>query len=342
MNMYNWLEQQIYAERKKALPILTFPAVQYLYITVRELVADPNHQAIGMRSIADQFDMPAALGYMDLSVEAEAFGAHIVYSADEIPTIIGKLLETEEDVEALEIPEIGTGRTGSNIEAIKKSQILIKDRPIFAQCIGSFSLAGRLMNVNDIMLQCYEEPEMVHKVLRKATDFIIKYVNEFKSAGADGLTIAEPLAGLLSPQLIEEFSTKYIREIIESVQDKHFIVIYHNCGNAVPHLMDSISEVGCYAFHFGDSADMREMLERLPRNYLVMGNISPAKTFNAGTTEQVRIDTLRLLHNCGDYNNFVISSGCDIPPGVELDNVKMFFDTVEGFYYRKSLRNAIS
>ena len=342
MNMYNWLEQQIYAERKKALPILTFPAVQFLYITVRELVADPNHQAIGMRCIADNYDMPAAMGYMDLSVEAEAFGAHTVYSADEVPTIIGRLLSSEEDVEALKIPEIGAGRTGSNIEAIKKSRILVKDRPIIAQCIGPFSLAGRLMNVNDIMLHCYEEPELVHKVLRKATDFIVKYASEYKQIGADGIIIAEPLAGLLSPQLIEEFSTKYVREIVESVQDRHFITIYHNCGNAVPHLLDSIVEIGCYAFHFGDSVNMREMLERIPRNYLVMGNISPAKIFNSGTTEQVRLDTLRLLHNCGGYDNFLISSGCDIPPNVDLDNVETFLNTVDGFYYRKSLRNAIS
>ena len=342
MNMYNWIEQQIYTERKKSLPILAFPAVQYLYVTVRELVADSNHQAIGMRLIADNYDMPAALSYMDLSVEAEAFGAHTVYSADEVPTIIGRLLSNEEDVETLKIPELGAGRTGSNIDAIKKARILIKDKPVFAQCIGPFSLAGRLMNVNDIMLHCYEEPEMVHKTLRKATDFIIKYASELKKEGADGVIIAEPLAGLLSPQLIDAFSTEYVREIVDMVQDKHCITIYHNCGNAVPHLLDSVLETGSYAFHFGDSVNMREMLERVPRNYLVLGNISPSKTFNSSETEQVRLDTLRLLHNCGDYNNFIISSGCDIPPNVDLDNVTTFFETAEGFYYRKALRNAIS
>jgi uroporphyrinogen decarboxylase len=342
MNMYNWLEQQIYAERKKALPILSFPAVQYLHITVRELVADSSEQAIGMRLIADNYDMPAAMSYMDLSVEAEAFGAHTVYAADEIPTIIGRLVSNEEEAEALEIPKLGTGRTGSNIDAIKKARTLIKDRPVIAQCIGPFSLAGRLMNVNDILLQCYEEPELIHMVLRKATDFIIKYVSEYKREGADGITIAEPLAGLLSPQLVEEFSNDYIRELVETVQDKHFITIYHNCGNSVPHLIKSIVDIGCYALHFGDSVDMLEMLEQIPRNYLVMGNVSPAKTFKGGTAEQVRLDTLRLLHKCGDYNNFIISSGCDIPPGVDLDNVDAFFRTVEGYYYRKSLRNAIS
>jgi len=340
--MINWLEQQIYTERKKPLPILAFPVVQYLYITVRELVADCTHQAIGLRLISDTYDMPAIFNYMDLSVEAEAFGAHVVYSADEIPTIIGKLLSSEEDVDALRIPEVGEGRTGSNIEAIKKARILINDKPIFAQCIGPFSLAGRLMNVNDIMLQCYEEPAMVHRVLRKATDFIVKYAAQYKEEGADGIVIAEPLAGLLSPPLIEAFSSAYVREIVETVQSKNFITIYHNCGNSVPQLIKSISDIGSYAYSFGDSANMREMLEQIPRNYLVMGNISPSKTFNADTTEQMRLDTLRLLHQCGDYNNFLISSGCDIPPNVDLDNVDTFFRTVEGFYYRKSLRSAIS
>jgi len=342
MNMYNWIEQTIYTERKKALPILSFPAVQYLYVTVRELVADSNHQAIGMRLIADQFDMPAALSYMDLSVEAEAFGAYTVFKADEVPTILGTLIATQEDAEALLVPEVGAGRTGENVETIRKAQKLITDRPVFAQCIGPFSLAGRLLNVNEVMLQCYEHPELVHTVLKKATAFIKAYAGALKNIGADGIILAEPLAGLLSPQLIEEFSTQYVREIVGTLQDKHFVFIYHNCGNAVPHLLKSIMDTGCYAFHFGDSVDMLAMLEKIPRNYLVMGNISPARIFNKGTTEQVRLETLRLLNSCGRYNNFVISSGCDIPPDVDLDNVATFFKTVEGFYYRQSLRNAIS
>lgn len=342
MNMYNWIDQLIYTERKKALPIVSFPSVQYLYVTVRELVADSNHQAIGMRLIADNYDMPAALSYMDLSVEAEAFGAYTVFKADEIPTIIGKLITNEEDAEALQIPVVGAGRTGENVETIRKAQMLINDRPVIAQCIGPFSLAGRLLNVNDIMLQCYENPELVHTVLKKATAFIIAYAAALKQIGADGVIMAEPLAGLLSPQLIEEFSTQYVREIVGTLQDKHFIVIYHNCGGSVPYLMDSILDTGCFAYHFGDSVDMLSMLSKVPRNYLVMGNVSPAKVFNKGTTENVRLETLKLLNKCGRFNNFVISSGCDIPPDVDLDNIDTFMKTVDGFYYRQSLRNAIS
>lgn len=342
MNMYNWMEQVTYTERKKPLPILTFPAVQFLYVTVRELVADSNLMAMGMRLIADKYDMPAALGYMDLSVEAEAFGAHTVYGADEVPTIIGRLIADEEAAKAIKIPKIGAGRTGVNIDTIKKAKMLIMDRPVFSQCTGPFSLAGRLMNVNDIMLHCYETPEMVHTVLRKVTDFLIEYVTELKKAGADGVVMAEPLAGLLSPGLMSEFSSKYVREIVDAVQDKHFLVIYHNCGSAVSHLMKEILDTGCFAFHFGDSVAMIKMLETVPRNYLVMGNISPAQVFNGNSTEHVRLETLKLLRTCGRYNNFVLSSGCDISPNVDLDNVDAFFKASEGFYYRLSLWNTIS
>lgn len=341
MNMNNWIEQVIYTEQKKPMPVLTFPAVQFLYVTTRELVADSAHQAIGMRAIADHYDMPVAFGYMDLSVEAEAFGAHTVYTADEVPAIIGKLISTQEDADALQVPELGAGRTRVTLDGIKKAQILIKDRPVVAQCIGPFSLAGRLLNVNDIMLQCYEEPELVHTVLRKATDFILKYAAAFKKQGANGIMISEPLAGLLSPSLIEEFSSQYIKEIVDELQDQNFIVFYHNCGNAVPHLLDSIIDIGCRAYHFGDAVNMLEILQKMPRDYLVMGNISPAQVFNGNSTEKVRVETLKLLNDCGGYKNFVLSSGCDISPNVDLDNVDTFFKTAEGFYYRQILRNAI-
>lgn len=120
MNMTNWIEQMIYTENKRPLPILTFPAVQHLYVTTRELVASPEHQAVGMRIISDHYDMPAAMGYMDLSVEAEAFGAHTVYSADEIPTIIGRLVATEADAEALKVPRWARAAPASTSRASRE------------------------------------------------------------------------------------------------------------------------------------------------------------------------------------------------------------------------------
>ncbi|UWP60706.1 uroporphyrinogen decarboxylase family protein [Ruminococcus gauvreauii] len=341
MNMYKWVDKLIYEEDKKAFPLLSFPSVQLLYVTVKELVTDSNYQALGMKMLADKYPMPAVASFMDLSVEAEAFGASTVYSADEVPTIIGKIVETEEEADALRVPEVGEGRTGIYVEGVRKALKLITDRPVFAGCTGPFSLAGRLMDVNEVMLQCYEEPELVHKILRKATDFLIEYINAYKAVGAHGIIMAEPLAGVLSPQLIQEFSTEYVKEIVEATQEQGFIIIYHNCGNYTIQLIDQILDTGCRVFHFGDAIDMRTMMELMPPDCVAMGNISPSQQFRNGTPQSVRIETVRLLENCKEYRNFVISSGCDIPPLTEFENIDAFFETVDSFYYKQRLLDII-
>ena len=46
MNKQQWLQDMLTAERKTALPILSFPSVSLLGVTVKELIADPELQAI--------------------------------------------------------------------------------------------------------------------------------------------------------------------------------------------------------------------------------------------------------------------------------------------------------
>ena len=337
MNMYRWIERMIYLDDKKPFPLLSFPSVQLLYVTVKELVDSSTYQALGMKMLADKYDMPAVPSFMDLSVEAEAFGARTVYAVDEIPTIIGKLVDDEDDLEKLRTPKVGDGRTGIYVEGVKKALKLITDRPVFGGCIGPFSLAGRLMDVNEVMIQCYEEPELVHGVLRKATDFLIEYIDAYKRAGAHGVIMAEPLAGILSPALMQEFSTDYVKEIVEKTQKQDFLIIYHNCGTYALQLIDSILDTGCRVFHFGDSIDMEQMMQKIPADCIAMGNISPSNVFRNGTPLSMRNHTRRLLEACHKYRNFVLSSGCDIPPLTEFENIDAFFETAQAFFYKQKL-----
>ena len=100
----------------------------------------------------------------------------------------------------METPEIGAGRTQIYVDAIEKAVKLIEDRPVFAGVIGPFSLAGRLMDVTEAMIYCYDEPDMVHTVLEKASGFLINYINAYKAAGANGVVMAEPLGRFAFPR----------------------------------------------------------------------------------------------------------------------------------------------
>ena len=334
MNMQAWLKEQMAADKRRAMPILSFPSIQLMGITVKDLIADSDVQAQGMYKIAQRCPTAAAVAMMDLSVEAECFGSQIRFSDDEVPTVIGSVVETPEDAEALKVPAFGAGRTGLYVEAISKALKLITDRPIFAGVIGPFSLTGRLMDMTQVMINCYEEPEMVHATLEKATEFLLNYVKAYKAIGAHGVVIAEPAAGLLSPDFCGEFSSPYVKRIVDAVQDEEFIVIYHNCGDAVNRMVPQILETGAAAYHFGNAVSMEEMLQQMPGDVLTMGNVDPVSAIRNGTPEKVRQDTLAIMEACCKYPNFLISSGCDIPPAAPWANIDAFFAAVEEFYNR--------
>ncbi len=334
MNMKNWIEGLKGTGAKKPLPVLSFPCVSLLGITVKELISDSELQAKGMKAVAEQAPSAAAVSFMDLSVEAECFGATISVSDDEVPTVKGRLIHDMAEAEGLKVPPVGSGRTSLYINAIKEATTTITDRPIFAGIIGPFSLAARLLDVSEIMMDCYDDPDMVHLVLEKVTAFLIQYARAYKEAGANGIMMAEPVAGLLSPMLEEEFSAPYIKKLVNELQDDNFAVVYHNCGDNVPLMMKSILSTGCAAYHFGNAVDMEDIISKVPADTVVMGNIDPAGVLRMGTPEIVREQTLALLEKCAKYPNFVLSSGCDIPPMTPWENLHAFFAASEEFYAR--------
>lgn len=328
-NMTQWIDQMLAAPKKDGFLVCSFPAIQKMGITVKELISSSDMQAQAMKLVADQCpESVCSVSMMDLSVEAECFGSTIRFSDDEVPTVIGGIITDEDEADELEIPEVGAGRTQIYIDAIAKATELITDRPILAGVIGPFSLAGRLMDVTEALVLCYEEPEMVETVLEKCTTFLINYIKAYKAVGANGVVMAEPLAGMLSPNLEKSFSAPYVKRIIEAVQDDEFVVCYHNCGDNTVLQAPSIIENGSRLLHFGNSINMADMLPLIPEHILCMGNVDPANQLMRGTPASVKEATKAVMEACSGYKNFVVSSGCDVPPLSPWENIRAFYEAV--------------
>ena len=332
-DMNAWMQAMRTPFPKRPLPLLSFPSVSLLGVTVGEIVTSGMLQARGMQLIAERTNAAAAVSFMDLSVEAECFGARVEAYADEVPTVTERLIWDMDGATALCVPAVGSARSALYIDAIREAATLITDRPVLAGIIGPFSLAARLLDVSEIMVDCYDEPELVHTVLEKTTAFLIEYAKAYKAAGANGVVMAEPVSGLLSPALEAEFSAPYVKRIVDAVQDDSFILVYHNCGPNTPHMVDSLLSCGAAAYHFGNAVDLEaEILAKVPTDTLVMGNIDPAGVLRMGTPDSVRAATLALMERCAKYPNFLLSSGCDIPPMTPWDNIRAFFDASEAFF----------
>lgn len=323
--------KNILSQKEKTLPILSFPSTQLLGISVNELISSSDKQAEGMKAIAERCNIGASLNMMDLSVEAECFGATVRFSDSEIPTIEKGCIDDISEANDLVVPPIGTGRTQIYIDGVKKAKEEIKDIPVFCGVIGPYSLAGRLFDMTELMMECFDSPDDVKTLLTKATEFIKKYILAFKAVGADGVIMAEPAAGLLSPALAEEFSMPFVKEIFDSVNDDDFIICYHNCGNAVPNMTDAISALGADIYHFGNAITLKDVVPLMPEDSVVMGNVNPV-LFRSGTPDDIKANVQRVFDECSMYSNFMLSSGCDIPAESKWENIDAYFEKIKELY----------
>ena len=100
-DMKKWVEELKNTKEKKGFLVLSFPAIQKMGITVKELVSSSDLQAEAMKIVADSTpEALASVSMMDLSLEAEAFGSSVRFADDEVPTIIGSIVNSEEEAEA--------------------------------------------------------------------------------------------------------------------------------------------------------------------------------------------------------------------------------------------------
>jgi uroporphyrinogen decarboxylase len=329
-DMKKWIYEILNSNERYAMPVMTYPGLDLVKKKIMDVITDGQAQFECIEALAKKYPSAAAVTIMDLSVEAEAFGSPIKFLDNEVPAVSARIVTDLETANALKVPKVGDGRTSVYIKAAELVAKNIKDRPTFGSAIGSFSLAGRLFDMTEIMIMAMLEPETVHVVLEKCTRFLIEYAKAFKNSGANGIIIAEPAAGLLSPEMCTDFSSNYVKRIVDAVQDEHFMVILHNCGNT-KNLVPSMLSTGAMAFHFGNAVNMIDIMPQIPWGRIAFGNIEPAGVFKNGTVDDMNLKVWELLEKTAIYKNFVLSSGCDVPPGTSLENVQAFYDTLERF-----------
>ncbi len=312
-----------------AVPIGVYAGLELIGGTVRDAVSRADVQTDAVLALHERFRTPVLMTAMDLSVEASAFGCEIRMSDGEIPTVLGRKVTGPADLASLPAPKPGDGRTHVPIEAARRLKKAAAS-PVLGCMIGPFSLAGRIFGVSEALEATALDPEPVLGLLEKVTDFQIAYAQAFRETGIAGVVMAEPAAGLLSPAGLGRFSAPFVKRIVKEVQTRDFAIVLHNCGAKLVHL-DKVLESGAGIYHFGAPMDMVEALERVAGRVILGGNLDPAAVFHNGTPESVRTATLALLEATKDYENYFISSGCDLAPGTPLDNIEAFYKAIADF-----------
>jgi uroporphyrinogen decarboxylase len=309
-----------------AMPVASFPGGQITGATVGEMVSQAGVQVEAILALQQSLGTQVVFTCMDLSVEAEAFGAEVVFSDDEVPTVVGRGWRGfSGDVGFPDVPEVGAARTAVQLETVSGLKRSADDRTVMAGVTGPFSMASRLLGIAETLVGTAEDPDRVEAMVERCAGFLLAYVLALREAGADGVLVAEPTAGLLAPRTMSRFSSRYVRSVAEAVAAPGFTVILHNCAARAVHL-PALLEAGVDGLHVGAPMDLEAALEKVPAKVWVCGNVDPASVLVSGTPDAVRAAVAECRARTAGHANYVLSSGCDVPRCTPLENLRVLMD----------------
>ncbi len=319
-------------QNKKALPILSSLSARLINVSVKDMVCDADTMTNCVKAVGERYDTPFLLLPFDSTCEAELFGCEVTFFDDDMPKISKTpfSMKSEHPLSNLRMPKIESGRVGVIIEAIKKVKETLPENPLFAYCLGPFTLATRLFSFEDILFICDEDPDLMDELMEKLTFFITEYILALRAAGADGIFIDESAVGNIHPSLNAEYSSPFMTKIVAETQNKTFLAIHHTAGERVSKQIGNILDTECKIYHFGEGTDLRDLSMFIPDETIFMGNISK----NCFVEEKIENATKELLECCGMRNNFILST-CDIPYTAKLESVDKFIEITNNFYKEK-------
>ncbi len=315
-----------------ALPLGVYAGLELTGKSVKAIATDPQAQFDAQMAWHERYQTPFLQTSMDPTVEAEIFGAQVNLEEGEMPTIPGRLVYDRSELSMLIDPKVGHKRTTVPLSAVQwfKEKYPGSAQFVLGGMTGPLTLACHLYGISETLELVNKDPGLLKELLEISNRFLLRYAWAFREVGADGIIISEPAAGLISPDSTGEFSSKFVRRIIDFVQNEQFAVIYHNCRANQNHLQPML-EAGASIYHLGSSIDLASALDVVDDGTILSGNLDQVSVMLNGDPETVAAQTKHLLDVTANHRNFVISASCQLLPSTPLANVDAFYQAVADF-----------
>ena len=96
-------------------------------------------------------------------------------------------------------------------------------------------------------------------------------------------------------------------------------------------MFDMLAELGADIVHLGNAVNLKNALQALSGDTVVMGNIDPV-LFRTASPDDIKADVQRAFDECAEYDNFMISTGCDVPAAAKSENINAYFEKITELY----------
>jgi uroporphyrinogen decarboxylase len=173
----------------------------------------------------------------------------------------------------------------------------------------------------------YSNPHDAHALLGKVSTVVTSYLSAQVEAGAQALQIFDTWGGVLGQEEFEEFSLRYIRQIVSAVKRNGtpIIVFCKNCG----HSLEKIANTGAEVVGLDWTTDIGKAREMVGSYVALQGNLDPVMLFS--TPERIESGVKAILKKFGKGNGHIFNLGHGILPETPVENVKTFVNAVKKY-----------
>lgn len=277
-----------------------------------------------------RYGMDAAILFSDILVVPQAMNIPFEMKAGVGP-FLPNPIRSQKDVDETIIPDIND-TLGYVMDAIKMTKQMLNDEIPLIGFAGSpwtvfcYCVQGQGSKSFDKAKEfCFTQPVAAHQLLQKITDTTIAYLKEKVAAGVNAVQVFDSWGGMLSPEDYQEFSWKYIQQIVDALYDLAPVIAFgKGCWFALEEMSKSnVSALGV------DWTVSPQIARKLTNNSVTLqGNLDPSRLLSPPA--EIKKLVTKMINDFGK-DKYIVNLGHGILPNIPLDNAKAFIDAVKEY-----------
>ncbi|HKJ28190.1 MAG TPA: uroporphyrinogen decarboxylase family protein [Anaerolineales bacterium] len=177
-----------------------------------------------------------------------------------------------------------------------------------------------------------DDPDLVHEVLRRYTDWQIIVTQNLIEMGFDFLwsfdDVAYKSGPFCSKRTFDTFLMPSLRKVAESI---NIPWIFHSDGNIMP-LLDDLLTLGMSGLHPLEPGpmDLATVKEQYGDKVCLIGNVNITALSN-GTTEEVEEIVRQSIEVAGVGGGYMVSSANSIPSYANPENLRVMAEAIQKY-----------
>ncbi|MDR3182556.1 MAG: uroporphyrinogen decarboxylase family protein [Planctomycetaceae bacterium] len=263
----------------------------------------------------------------------EGLGGQIKFSPKGAPEIAAPLVQSEADIEALNIPAaLQTEKMQWLKEAAAETvKLNHQQKSLFVSGRAPFTLAGQLLGLETLSKSLYKNKTFVEKLLEFTVKLSASYFEwMLQIDGLNGIFIADPSASgdVVSVKHFETTVIPPLTAVMQQLAHYQKLSLIHICGNITDRL-HLIPQTGIQMVSVDSKVDLQQAKKILDGKTALAGNVNPVTVLEDKTAEEVYWETQQCLNIAAKDGGFMLLPGCDISAKVSEKNIKAFVNAAK-------------